>query len=178
MQNSPIKTSSSIIIAAVSAIIFGLVGIVAIIGQIRAVNSTNSEPAVRGEESVIKSNITPFILEKLAAAQKAKQAKLCANCGVVDSIIENEVKEDSGGVELVAGHKIEKNANKTVTHQVKVRMDNGTYRIVSQQDQPVFHVGEKVKIVNGVVVQLEKATMTDKNAMFALMLIALTSRLF
>jgi len=50
--------------------------------------------------------------------------------------------------------------------------------INSQQDQPVFHVGEKVKIVNGMVVQLEKAKTVDNNGMFALMLVALTSRLF
>ncbi|MGH8755063.1 MAG: hypothetical protein ACREU0_04430, partial [Burkholderiales bacterium] len=100
---------------------------------------------------------------KLASAQKAELARRCANCGVVDSITMYEIK---------------KNLNKTVTHQVKVRMDNGTYRVVSQQDQPVFHVGDKVKIINGVIVQLDKAKMTDKNGMFALMLAALTNRLF
>ena len=126
-------------------------------------NSTTSEPEARVGESVIESKITPFILEKLASAQKAELARRCANCGVVDSITMYDVK---------------KNLDKTVTHQVKVRMDNGTYHVLLLQDQPVFHVGEKVKIVNGMVVQLEKATMTDKNAMFALMLIALTSRLF
>lgn len=163
MQDSPFKTSPSIIIAAVSAIILSLVGIVAITAEIRAVNSTTSEPEARGEELVIESKITPFILEKLASAQKAELARRCANCGVVDSITMYEIK---------------KNLNKTVTHQVKVRMDNGTYRVVSQQDQPVFHVGDKVKIINGVIVQLEKAKMTDKNGMFALMLAALTNRLF
>jgi len=163
MQDSPFKTSPSIIIAAVSAIIFSLVGIIEIIGGIQAVNSTTSEPAAPDEGSGIKSNMTSFVLEKLASAQKAELARHCANCGVVDSITMNEVK---------------KNLNKTVTHQVKVRMDNGTYRVVSQQDQPIFHVGEKVKIVNGMVVQLEKAKMIDKKGMFALILVAFSSQLF
>ena len=163
MQDSSFKTSPSIIIAAVSAIILSLVGIVAITAEIRAVNSTTSEPEARTEESVIESKITPLILEKFASAQKAELARRCANCGVVDSISMYEVK---------------KNLNKTVIHQVKVRMDNGTYRVVSQQDQPVFHVGDKVKIINGVIVQLEKAKMTDKKGMLALMLAALTNRLF
>ncbi|MGH8716989.1 MAG: hypothetical protein ACREUI_09775, partial [Burkholderiales bacterium] len=86
MQDSPFKTSPSIIIAAVSAIILSLVGIVAITAEIRAVNSTTSEPEARGEELVIESKITPFILGKLASAQKAELARRCANCGVVDSI--------------------------------------------------------------------------------------------
>lgn len=166
MQDSSFKTSPSISIVAVSAIILCLVclvGMVAIIDEIRAVNSTSSESEARGEEPSIQSNITSFILEKLASAQKAELARHCANCGVIDSITMYEIN---------------KNFDKIVTHQVKVRMDNGTYRVVSQQDQPVFHVGEKVKIINGMVVQLEKAKTADNNGMFALMLVALTSRLF
>jgi hypothetical protein len=163
VQDSPFKTSPSIIIAAVSAIFFSLAGIVAIIGEIREVNSSASEPDARGEEPGITANATSFVLEKLASAQKAELARRCANCGVVDSITMNEVK---------------KNLNKTVTHQVNVRMDNGTYRVVFQQDQPVLHVGDKVKIINGVIVQLEKAKTADNNGMFALMLTAFTSRLY
>jgi hypothetical protein len=163
MQDSSFETSPSIIIVAVSAIILCLVGIVAIIDEIRVVNSTSSESEARGEEPGIKPNITSFILEKLASAQKAELARHCANCGVIDSITMYEIK---------------KNFDKIVTHRVKVRMDNGTYRVVLQQDQPVFHVGEKVKIINGVIVQLEKAKTVDNNAMFALMLVGLTSRLF
>ncbi len=163
MQDSSFKTSPSIIIVAVSAIILSLVGIVAITDEIRAVNSTSSESEARGEEPGIKPNVTSFILEKLASAQKAELARRCANCGVVDSITMYEIK---------------KNFNKIVTHRIKVRMDNGTYRVVSQQDQPVFHVGDKVKIINGIIVQLDKAKMTDNDGMFVLVLAALTSRLF
>ena len=170
VQDSPFNTSPSIIIAAVSAIILSLVGIVVITNEIRAVNSTTSEPEARGGEPGIKPNVTSFVLEKLASAQKAELARHCANCGVVDSITMYEVK---------------KNLNKTVTHQVKVRMDNGTYRVVSQQDQPIFHVGDKVKIVNGEVVQLVKAKTAedngktaDNNGKFAVMLTTFTSRLF
>jgi hypothetical protein len=163
VQDSSLKTSPSIIIVAVSAIILSLVGIVAITGEIRAVNSASSESEARGEEPGIKPNIMSFIFEKLASAQKAELARHCANCGVIDSI---------------TMHAIKTNFNKIVTHQLKVRMDNGTYRVVSQQDQPVFHVGEKVKIVNGIVVKFEKAKTVDNNGMFALKLAALTSRLF
>jgi len=163
MQDGSFKTSPSIIIVAVAAIILGLAGIVAITDQIRAANSTSSEPVARGEEPGIKPNITSLVLEKLASAQKAELARRCANCGVIDSITMYEIK---------------KNFIKIVTHQVKVRMDNGTYRIVSQQDQPVFQVGERVKIINGMLVQTEKAKTMDNNGMFTLMLAAFTSRLF
>ena len=163
MQDSSLKTSPSIIIVAVAVIILGLAGIVAIIDQIRAADSTNSEPIARGEEPDIKPNITSLVLEKLASAQKAELARHCPNCGVIDSITMYEIK---------------KNFNKIVTHQVKVHMDNGTYRVISQQDQPVYQVGERVKIVNGMLVQTEKAKTSDNKGMFALMLAAFTGRVY
>ena len=182
MQNSPFKTSPLIIIAAVSMIIFIIVGIAAIIYQIQAANSTTGEPAARGFlESGIKPNIMP-IVEKRASTQIMEQAKPCANCGVVDSITVNEAKGAKGdrgaANSAYTGHEIEKNVNQTVTHQVKVRMDNGTYRVVLQQDQPIFHVGEKVKIVKGTVVQLEKTKKISTNGMFTMMLGVLTNRFF
>ena len=178
MQDSPFKTSPSIIIAAVSAIILSTIGIAAVTGQIPAVNSITGEPAARGGESGIKPNIMP-IVEKRVFARIMEQAKPCANCGVVDSITLNEVKGDGGTAGgAYAGHEIEKNVNKTVTHQVKIRMDNGTYRVVWQQGQPVFHVGEKVKIIDGMVVQLEQAKMVDKKGVFKLMLVVLKNGLF
>ena len=178
MQDSPFKTIPSIIIAAVSVIILSIIGIAAITGQMPAVKSETSEPATRGEESGIKLNITPIIMEKRASAQQMEQANPCVNCGVVDSIITNDVKGGSGKAGIVAGRETEKNVNKPAAYQVKVRMDDGTYRVISQQDHPVFHVGEKVKIVNGMVVQLKATAMMDKNQIFALMLAALTSRIF
>ena len=178
MPNSPFKTSPLVIIAAVSVIIFSLVGIAAITGQMPAVKSETSEPATRGEESGIKLNITPIIMEKRASAQQMEQANPCVNCGVVDSIITNDVKGDSGKAGIVAGRETEKNVTKPAAYQVKVRMDDGTYRVISQQDHPVFHVGEKVKIIDGIVVQLEQAKMVDKKGMFKLMLVALKNGLF
>ena len=178
MYNIPFKINPLVIIAAVSVIIFSLVGIAAITGQMPAVKSETSEPAIRGEESGIKLNITPIIMEKRASPQQMEQANPCVNCGVVDSIITNDVKGDSGKAGIVAGRETEKNVNKPAVYQVKVRMDDGTYRVISQQDDPVFHVGENVKIVNGMVVQLKATAMMDKNQIFALMLAALTSRIF
>jgi hypothetical protein len=179
MQNSPFKTSPLIIIAAVSMIIFIIVGIAAIIYQIQAANSTTSEPAARGFlESGIKTNIMP-IVEKRTSTQIMELTKPCANCGVIDSITVNEAKGDrSAANSAYTGHEIEKNVNQTVVHLVKVHMDNGTYRVVLQQDQPIFHVGEKVKIINGTVVQLEKTKMISTNEKFTIMLGVLTNRFF
>ncbi len=169
VQHSSFKTSPSIIIVAVSAIILSLVGIVAITGQMTAVNSETSWPAARSKETGIKPNITPIFVEKRASTQNIEQAKPCANCAMVDSIVK-EVKGDGSGVGRVPGGVAEGQTAATSAYLVKVRMDDGTYHVVSQQNQPAFHVGEKVKIVNGTIVQLEGTTTTDKKHIFALML--------
>jgi len=178
MHNTPVKINPLVIIAVVSVIIFSLVGIAAMTGQMPVVNSDISVPAVRGEVSGIKPNITPIIMQKRASAQQMKRANPCVDCGVVDSIIVNDVNGDGGGAGTVSGREFEKNVNKPAAYQVKVRMDDGTDRVVSQQDQPVFHPGEKVKIINGMVVQPQATAMMDRDMIFALMLAALTSRIF
>ena len=178
MRNIIFKINPLVIIAAVSVIISSLMGIAAMTGQMPAVNSETNGLAAHSKESGIKPNITPIFLEKLTFAQKVEQAKPCTNCAVVDSIIVNKVTGNSRGVDLVPGAVTGGQTATTPAYLVKVRMDDGTYRVVSQQDQPVFRVGEKVKIVNGMIVQLHGTAMMDKNHMFALMLAALTGRVF
>jgi intracellular sulfur oxidation DsrE/DsrF family protein len=178
MNNTIFKASPLVIITVVSLIIFSLVGTASITGQMTAVNSGTSGPAARSEKTGIEPNITPIIGVKSASAQNVEQAKLCDNCAVVDSIIVNEVKVESGGVGTVPGSVANGQPATMSAYLVKIRMYDGTYRVVSQQDQPVFHVGEKVKIVNGKIVNLENAAKMDNNHIIALMLAALTGRVF
>jgi len=178
MNNTTFKVNPLVIIAVVSLIIFSLVGTASITGQMTAVNSETSGSAARPKKTGIKPNITPIIAVKNASAQNVEQAKPCANCAVVDSIIVNEVKGVSGGVGTVPGSVADSQTATMSAYLVKIRMYDGTFRVVSQQDQPVFHVGEKVKIVDDKIVRLENTAMMDKNHIFALMLATLTSRVF
>jgi outer membrane lipoprotein SlyB len=54
----------------------------------------------------------------------------------------------------LAGNEIEKNVKKRYSYRVKVRMDDGTYRAVSQISAPAVEVGERVRVVDGTVVAL------------------------
>ncbi|HYA19109.1 MAG TPA: hypothetical protein VEG25_00455 [Burkholderiales bacterium] len=161
MQDSPVKSSSSIIVASILAIILCIIGMVAIANELWVMNSRASDQAVRNEAPDNRPEITLFILQKLAAAQKTRLAGHCVNCGVVVSITN-----------------VNDSLNKSVIHQVEVRMDNGTSRVISQQYQPVFDVDEKVKIVNGVIVPLERAKKVDDDGMFKVILTALSDRFF
>lgn len=49
----------------------------------------------------------------------------------------------------IAGHQIEKKVRATQVHEVTVRMDDGTRRIVTEPDAPRWRIGDKVRIVAG-----------------------------
>lgn len=52
----------------------------------------------------------------------------------------------------LAGNEIEKNVKKRVAYRVTVRMDDGSYRTLSQSAPPAVAIGNKVQIVDGAVV--------------------------
>ena len=56
------------------------------------------------------------------------------------------------GAGAYAGHEIEKNMNKSVSYQIRVRMNDGSLRTVYERAQPAVRIGEKVRVTrNGVV---------------------------
>lgn len=51
----------------------------------------------------------------------------------------------------VAGHQIEKSVRKTTRYEVTVRFEDGTTQVFSQDQQPTWRSGDRVKVVNGVI---------------------------
>ncbi len=52
-----------------------------------------------------------------------------------------------------AGHQVEKRVKKTSHVEINIRMDDGTYKTISQPNDSGLMVGDKVKIVDGVIVR-------------------------
>ena len=80
--------------------------------------------------------------------------------GVLGGVLGNQVGGGSGKKVATiagaaggayAGHQIEKSAKKTVRYDINVRMDDGTSTVISQPTEPSYRVGDKVKLVNGVL---------------------------
>ncbi len=51
----------------------------------------------------------------------------------------------------LAGNQIEKNAKKTKEYQIFVRYEDGTKGMFTQPTPPSWRVGDKVKVINGVI---------------------------
>ncbi len=54
----------------------------------------------------------------------------------------------------VAGHQIEKSQRRTVRYEIAVRMDDGTMQVLNAESAPAWRGGERVKVVNGVVMPM------------------------
>lgn len=78
--------------------------------------------------------------------------------GVAGGVLGNQIGKGKGNTLMTligigggayAGHTIEKNMNSSQSYLVKVRMENGSYRIVTQYSEPKFAVGDHVRVANG-----------------------------
>jgi len=81
--------------------------------------------------------------------------------GVTGAVVGNQIGRGNGNTAMTilgaaggafAGNEIEKNVKKRYSYRVTVRMDDGTFRTVSQSSSPAVTVGERVRVVDGVVV--------------------------
>jgi outer membrane lipoprotein SlyB len=81
--------------------------------------------------------------------------------GITGALLGNQIGRGSGRTVATiagaaggayAGNEIEKNMYKAVRYQVRVRMNDGTFRTTYQPHAPAFGVGERVRVINGQVV--------------------------
>ncbi|MEO8164834.1 MAG: hypothetical protein ABI619_05500 [Betaproteobacteria bacterium] len=101
-------------------------------------------------------------------ARVPKRKSQCPECGVVDSIVPREVKTLPAGVShsLTAGTDgatILKASSQSVGSQaatakggfvVTLHMENGTVRTIYEADRPDLSIGERIKLVNGLVIRM------------------------
>ena len=104
---------------------------------------------------------------KFGARVPARKAQ-CPECGVVDSIVPRKSRALPAGIShpLAAGSDeatILKASSQSVGAQtepmsagfiVKVQMENGTVRTIYEAERPEFSIGERIKLVNGLVIRM------------------------
>jgi len=80
--------------------------------------------------------------------------------GVTGAVIGNQMGSGRGNTAMTvigaaggafAGNEIEKNVKKRYAYRITVRMEDGTFRTVSQSQPPAVGVGDKVRVADGVV---------------------------
>lgn len=78
--------------------------------------------------------------------------------GVAGGLVGNQIGKGNGNTLMTilglgggayAGHTIEKKMKSTTDYIIKVRMEDGSYRTITQHDQPKYAVGDQVKVRSG-----------------------------
>jgi outer membrane lipoprotein SlyB len=165
-------------IAAIAVIIASLVAVGAVTGVIPSAHSQKQDVvSIQGRESddsaVQSDRRKPVqiaaacpqcgVIESIRTVETKGQASGVGAVagGVAGAVVGSQFGRGTGRTALgvlgaaggaYAGHEIEKNIKKTTSWSIGVRMEDGSFRTVSRPSQPVFTVGEKVKILNGALV--------------------------
>jgi outer membrane lipoprotein SlyB len=125
---------------AMSVMLVGVLGVAALMGLLPGMPAQRSASAVPGAPVANAGSAT------------------CANCGTVEAIRALEVARsaarDDAVLRAVTGgsapvHEAEKNTKAYQVYRVTVRMDDGSFRTVSQALPPSFVVGDKVRVQQG-----------------------------
>jgi hypothetical protein len=117
------RSRAFVIGAIVGLLILGIVGGGAVTGLVPIADS----------EKKASQSAQPSDATQKSGGAPARGAAACATCGTVEAVRPVEFE------------------NKTV-HRITVRMDDGSYRAISQPVAPGIGPGEKVRIVDGAVV--------------------------
>jgi outer membrane lipoprotein SlyB len=81
--------------------------------------------------------------------------------GLTGAVVGNQMGRGNGNTAMtllgaaggaLAGNEIEKNVKKHYRYRVTVRMDDGSFRTVSQSTAPAVAIGERVRVVDSAVI--------------------------
>lgn len=164
MENKNGMLYPMMIIAAIAVILFSIVGIATMTGHIPSALSQKADRAhTQSDRAVVASACGNCgVVESVRIVELAGRASGVGAVagGLTGAILGNQIGGGSGRTATTLlgaaggaylGNEVEKNTKKSVAYRITVRMEDGTYRTVTQHDAGVS-VGERVKVVNGTVV--------------------------
>lgn len=166
----------SLIVAAVAVTLLSATGIAALTGHLPMANAASDEKLQTARPDEMQAGHEPGhapvaackscgIVESIRAVEvKGQGSGIGAVAGgLAGALIGNQIGDGNGrtvatiagaGGGAYLGNEIEKNKNAHVTYQIKVRMDSGAIRTLYQRDAPSIATGDRVRISNGVAVQV------------------------
>lgn len=167
VTRAPALLYPTLLIAGIAVIILSMLGIAAMTGLLPQAQSQSQASA---DERGAGSKTAPpavaaarcsecGVVERVRAVEvRGEGSGLGAVAGgVVGGLLGNQVGGGRGrtamtvvgaGAGAYAGHEVEKNMKKSISHEIRVRMDDGSYRTF-RAAQPGVGVGQRVKVRDG-----------------------------
>lgn len=147
-----------IVAAAVAVITFSLLGIGAITGLIPGAYSDGAKIGQKSERVDGRNLDADNSMRRTLPLPGALAQAACTGCGVVDAIRAVRIEGSASGFGAAAGgafagHASEKNVDRRTVYRITVRMDDGSFRTVSQPHSPTLVVGSRVRLAKGSLVE-------------------------
>jgi len=173
------KTHPLVLGAAASVMVVSLVGAAAISGLLPNARSDKADasaqrnpPAADGAEhsaADLAARNGSGVCASCGTVESIRAVELrgdasglgAAAGGVTGAVVGNQIGRGNGNTAMtilgaaggaLAGNEIEKNMKKHYSYRVTVRMDDGSFRTISQSTIPTVVVGGRVRIANGTLV--------------------------
>ncbi len=161
--------------AAASVMVVSLVGAAAIGGLLPSARSDKADTPAQAPASASSHQAAPRppararTCASCGTVDAIRSVELKGNAtglgavagGVTGAVVGNQIGRGGGNTAMtilgaaggaLAGNEIEKNVKKHYSFRVTVRMDDGSFRTVSQSNAPAVAVGERVRIIDGTVI--------------------------
>jgi outer membrane lipoprotein SlyB len=161
-------------VAGVALVVFCGAGVAAMMGWIGAPSAKTPEPAAIGQarpvekpRAVTKARVAAVCAE-CGVVQSVHEVDTkgagtgigAVGGGVAGGVLGHQVGDGDtqkiatvvgavGGA--VLGNEAEKQLRHTKTYEITVRFDDGAIRMITEPTKPAWHVGDKVKVVNGFI---------------------------
>lgn len=176
MQSTNSRFNPLLTVAAISVTVLSAVGVAALTGMIPASKGQQElqlpkelvkpiEPAISHPvpHKPAARKVTSVPVGQLAVVESVREVKEPGDAkgvgavagGVVGGVVGNKLGKGKGLVTILgaaggafAGHQIEKHARATKHWEIAVRLDDGSQRTLSSDVQPVWHAGDRVRLVN------------------------------
>jgi outer membrane lipoprotein SlyB len=159
---SPRRVNPLVAGAAVTVMAFSVLGIAAITGLLPGALSQKAADMAPGALTDHQSAACPSCgtVESIRSVEVRGDATGLGAVagGLTGAVVGHQMGNGRGNTAMTvigaaggayAGNEIEKNVNKRVAYRVTVRMDDGSFRTVSEATAPAFAVGDKVRVVQG-----------------------------
>ena len=150
----------ALIVAAVSVTLLSLTGVAAMTGMLPGAHAEQEEAkaaAARCTNCGVVESVKLVTLRGEATGLGAVAG------GVAGALLGNQVGKGNGRTAMTivggaggayAGNEIEKNTRSSTAYQIRVQMNGGETRTITQRDVPDVRAGDRVRISNGVVTRM------------------------
>jgi outer membrane lipoprotein SlyB len=158
---SPRRLNPLIAGAAVAVMVFSMLGIGAITGLLpSALSNKGADVAPAAAEAKAPACPSCGTVESIRSIEVHGDATGLGAVagGLTGAVVGHQMGNGRGNTAMTvigaaggayAGNEIEKNVKKHLVYRVTVKMDDGSFRTVSQATAPAFAVGDKVRLVQG-----------------------------